>query len=642
MKRMLKNSLCVCCALLLLITMLLPVSATPVGGGQASTVGIKAYGCDLSFWNVGGYTPDYTMIDFEKMKADGCEFVILRMGFEGTASRENALDTAFVTLYEKARAAGLGVGAYFYALATTYEGAAEDAQWCIDIFEQYNMYFEYPIYYDVEDPGNGADRPGHDVLTAEETTQLCLGWCETLSAAGYFPGTYGIYETIAKLLPAYTQYYDVWYAYVAYAEDTPEFIPEEQDWSSFCGMWQYSWEGDYDGVGSTGLDVNVAYKDYPSIMAANGYNNVPKNHTITFDTNGGSAVRAAVVADGKTLTVPSAPAKTGFAFGGWYSDEAMTTAYDFSSPVTQDMTLYAKWNEVDWDVNTDLMPKAASLTLNSYNDSGEGLVPTYNSDGSVTLRSGVSASWAWPSAYMSYMHCADTSATPYLYVKKDGTAHFNAVITYLTVDGAYESVTLAALAGETAGEFAEGEMEIVVNLAEYVSDKGQLSQSGKLKYVNVTYYVMGATDSYVTLYDMRFVAPVPEVLTSSVFTVDETIISGVKTGVSVSTLLDGIDQKDCVSVYAADGTAVSGEQLVASGMTVAIEHNGEMTRAYTLAVIGDVNGDGEATTIDARAILVSVVGGSVLNDWQQKAADYNGDSEVNTADVRELLRSIVS
>ena len=64
---------------------------------------------------------------------------------------------------------------------------------------------------------------------------------------------------------------------------------------------------------------------------------------VTFDTNGGSSVGLQTVKTGDRLTKPADPTKPGYTFGGWYTDEACTTAYDFSSPVTEDMTLYAKW-----------------------------------------------------------------------------------------------------------------------------------------------------------------------------------------------------------------------------------------------------------------------------------------------------------
>lgn len=66
--------------------------------------------------------------------------------------------------------------------------------------------------------------------------------------------------------------------------------------------------------------------------------------TVTFDSDGGSAVASQAVTAGGTATQPEAPTKTDYTFGGWYSDAELTTAYDFSTPVTADITLYAKWD----------------------------------------------------------------------------------------------------------------------------------------------------------------------------------------------------------------------------------------------------------------------------------------------------------
>ena len=49
-------------------------------------------------------------------------------------------------------------------------------------------------------------------------------------------------------------------------------------------------------------------------------------------------------ADGK-LVKPADPTRDGYTFGGWFTDEACTQAYDFSTPVTADLTLYAKWTK---------------------------------------------------------------------------------------------------------------------------------------------------------------------------------------------------------------------------------------------------------------------------------------------------------
>ena len=68
--------------------------------------------------------------------------------------------------------------------------------------------------------------------------------------------------------------------------------------------------------------------------------------TVSFNSNGGSAcdTKFVATADGK-LVKPADPAREGYTFGGWYTDEACTQAYDFSTPVTADMTLYAKWTK---------------------------------------------------------------------------------------------------------------------------------------------------------------------------------------------------------------------------------------------------------------------------------------------------------
>ncbi len=65
--------------------------------------------------------------------------------------------------------------------------------------------------------------------------------------------------------------------------------------------------------------------------------------TISFETNGGSTVAKVFVTKGKLLAAPANPTKAGFVFDGWYTDKALTTKYDFTTPVTKSFTLYAKW-----------------------------------------------------------------------------------------------------------------------------------------------------------------------------------------------------------------------------------------------------------------------------------------------------------
>ena len=74
--------------------------------------------------------------------------------------------------------------------------------------------------------------------------------------------------------------------------------------------------------------------------------------TVSFDTNGGSAVQEQKVAEGSHAVAPSAPGKGGYAFMGWYTDSGLTNAWNFGSDtVDGDMTLYAKWEQIRYTVN---------------------------------------------------------------------------------------------------------------------------------------------------------------------------------------------------------------------------------------------------------------------------------------------------
>ena len=67
---------------------------------------------------------------------------------------------------------------------------------------------------------------------------------------------------------------------------------------------------------------------------------VEVTHTVTFNTNGGTAVG---VIEAKTITQPPMTAKDGYDFGGWYTDYSLTNRATFPMDVKSDIILYAKW-----------------------------------------------------------------------------------------------------------------------------------------------------------------------------------------------------------------------------------------------------------------------------------------------------------
>ncbi|MDR1158542.1 MAG: InlB B-repeat-containing protein, partial [Oscillospiraceae bacterium] len=68
-------------------------------------------------------------------------------------------------------------------------------------------------------------------------------------------------------------------------------------------------------------------------------------YTVTFNSQGGSAVATQSVARGGVVTKPADPTREDHTFAGWHTDAAGTFAYNFSSAVTVSFTLYAKWTE---------------------------------------------------------------------------------------------------------------------------------------------------------------------------------------------------------------------------------------------------------------------------------------------------------
>ena len=106
----------------------------------------------------------------------------------------------------------------------------------------------------------------------------------------------------------------------------------------------------------------------------------PVQYTVSFETNGGNTIDPQTVEDGQMVQKPNDPVKEGYTFAGWYSDEALENSYDFSSSVTENITLYARWiqkepgndiiNESDFNLGEDVIP---DLTYES-----EEAKPTYD------------------------------------------------------------------------------------------------------------------------------------------------------------------------------------------------------------------------------------------------------------------------
>ena len=67
------------------------------------------------------------------------------------------------------------------------------------------------------------------------------------------------------------------------------------------------------------------------------------NHTLTFETNGGSAIDPVTVRHGNAVARPADPTKDKYTFIGWYVDPEFSAEYDFATVLEADKTIYAKF-----------------------------------------------------------------------------------------------------------------------------------------------------------------------------------------------------------------------------------------------------------------------------------------------------------
>ena len=104
-------------------------------------------------------------------------------------------------------------------------------------------------------------------------------------------------------------------------------------------------------------------------------------YTVTFNTNGGSAVSPQIIKTGEHAQKPEDPTKDDYTFAGWYKDEGLTTPFDFANEtINADITLYAKWTQ-----NTPPTQYTLTATVNGGHGSVTPTSKTVNKDETVTL-----------------------------------------------------------------------------------------------------------------------------------------------------------------------------------------------------------------------------------------------------------------
>ena len=211
-----------------------------------------AKGIDVSSYN--------GELNWSTLASKGIDFAIIRAGSSKTGE-----DVFFDINYAKARSVGIDIGVYYYVEATSVDEILEEAKKLESIIA--NKKFEYPIYIDFEKTELG------EILGKELLTKMCSAFVEKLQSDGYFGAIYTNNNWLENFFirEDIVSKYDVWYARYVPADkiSSPEW--DLTRYGTTMGVWQYTDEAKIEGFKQP-FDLNLAYKDYPTIMSRYHYN----------------------------------------------------------------------------------------------------------------------------------------------------------------------------------------------------------------------------------------------------------------------------------------------------------------------------------------------------------------------------------
>ena len=186
-------------------------------------------------------------IDWEKVKASGIEFAIIRLGYRGYGQEGKLVEDkmAYENL-EGALDAGLKVGVYFFSQAITVEEAVEEAEFVLKRIKVYDI--TMPVVFDWEYISEEARTAKMDRRTL---TDCYKAFCEKIAEAGYTPMAY------------FNSYQSRQLMYLHELEDYPFWLALYSDRMTYpyrFEMWQYTDSGRVPGIEGN-VDINLYFVD---------------------------------------------------------------------------------------------------------------------------------------------------------------------------------------------------------------------------------------------------------------------------------------------------------------------------------------------------------------------------------------------
>ena len=193
-------------------------------------------------------------IDFKKVKEDGIDGIIIRVGWIGN-SKNHCLDKKFEEYYSKAKYYGFKIGFYVYSYCKSVQTLRNGVNWLLNAIENRNC--DLPVFLDLED--STIKNIGNENLTNQ-----AIQFCKIVENSGYKAGVYASRYWFLNVLDINKLLnYKIWLA---------EWNGKESHTLGYkVDLWQYSSKGKVKGINGN-VDLNKCLCDCLDTKKKNNIN----------------------------------------------------------------------------------------------------------------------------------------------------------------------------------------------------------------------------------------------------------------------------------------------------------------------------------------------------------------------------------
>lgn len=201
-------------------------------------------GIDVSAWQ--------GIIDWNKVKASGIQFAILRAG-----TGRNNLDKTFNQNAAECNRLGIPIGVYWFSYALNEAMAKAEAEYCVNIAKKYKL--TYPVYFDLEYDSVSYGAKNGVTINKTVASKFARAFLNRVKELGYTPGLYTNGDYANRMFePDLLSNYHVWFA---------TYGPAKCPRPDIAKIWQYSSKGKVSGINGN-VDMNICYYPYTNEISA--------------------------------------------------------------------------------------------------------------------------------------------------------------------------------------------------------------------------------------------------------------------------------------------------------------------------------------------------------------------------------------